>query len=113
MRKQERINRKIKKKMETAKTVYLMVYYGKWYIREYKFADSFGWDEHFGDYVPRVYHRVYHFDDRNGTYEVWDIRNITNTTTGRIFSWTFSRERAEDQLNTAICLEAIGHGNIN
>ena len=109
MRKQDRINRKIKKKMITAKPIYLVVQYANWCIREYKFADSLGWDEHFGDYVPRVYH----FDDRNGTDEVWDIRNITNTTTGRIFGWAFSRERAEAQLNTVICLETIGHGNIN
>ena len=38
---------------------------------------------------------VYNYNDYNGTADQWELIPITYTTTGYIFDWSFSEERAK------------------
>lgn len=94
------------KKSGKAKSIYAIVKYANWCVCEYKFADKFVWDEFRCDYIPLVYH--YH--DFNGERETYDIRKITNTTSGIMAGWTFHKGRAEAVAYGNKILEEVNYG---
>lgn len=92
-------------KSRKAKTIYAVVRYGDWCVREYKFAGKWVWDDHINEYVPLVYYYIDH-----GKYEAYGITTIIKTTTGFIVGWTFSKERAEGRAYTQKILEKVNYG---
>lgn len=94
----ERRNKEIEKKLKTAPSVYLVVQWAKWCVKEYKWTGKFIQKDEWPWIVPEVYH----WTDHNGEYEQWYTCPICNTTTGRIYEWTFNKLAAQklaDALN--------------
>lgn len=94
------------KKSRKAKSIYAVVCYADWCVREYKFAGKFVWDETVNEFIPLVYH----WDDHNGLYESYDIRKITHTTTGKMVGWTFNKDRADAIAYQHKILEKVNYG---
>lgn len=82
---------KMKKKIEKCKSVYLIVCYAHWCVREFKWTGRFILSPT-GNLVPEVWF----FDDHNGTWDSVSKIPIYNTTTGWIKDWSFYKNAAED-----------------
>jgi hypothetical protein len=94
----ERKNKKIEKKLKSAQSVYAVVKYAKWCVREYKWTGRFMQR----DEIPWIMPEVYHWTDHNGEYDQWYTCPICNTTSGELGEWTFNKMAADmlaDALN--------------
>ena len=80
--------KKIEDKMKTLTSVYLIVRYASWCVREYKWTGK--WVTSFGRPCPIVLD----YDDHNGVYEEYVERPILSVTTGEIMDWTFYENTA-------------------
>ena len=97
----ERRNKKIEKKLKTAPSVYLVVQWAKWGVKECKWTGKLLQ----ANDSPWITPEVYNFTDHNGEYDQWYICPIHYTTSGRIYDWTFNKEAAE-KLAEALNAEA-------
>ena len=79
----------IEKKISKLPSVYIIVQYAHWCVREYKWTGKF--DTRDGIPVPIVWD----YDDHNGEFEEYAKRPITHVTTGFIFDWSFYESRAK------------------
>ena len=96
----DRRNEEIKKKLESAVSVYLVVQWAKWCVKEYKWTGRLLHN----DNMPWIMPEVYHWTDHNGEYEEWYVCPIHHTTSGAIYEWTFNKSAAEklaEALNAA------------
>lgn len=82
------ITKKQQEKVDNSQSVYLIVQYAHWCVREYKWTGKF----EIRDGIPIPI--VYDYDDHNGTFEEYAKRPITLVTTGLIFDWTFYKHSA-------------------
>ena len=80
--------KKIEDRMKTLTSIYLIVQYAHWCVRECEWTGRF----EIRDGVPIPI--VYDYDDHNGTFEEYAKRPITRVTTGFIFDWTFHKHSA-------------------
>ena len=93
-------NKKLEKKAKAAQSVYLVVRYAKWCVKEYKWTGRFMQR----DEIPWIMPEVYHWTDHNGEYDQWYACSICNTTSGQMYEWTFNKLAAQklaDALNAA------------
>lgn len=88
----------LEKKYKKAQPLYIIGLWAKYGIMEYKYANSFNEQG-----VPMVI--IY--DDHNGTFEEYKIIPYYKATTGFIYDYAFSRERAEEKLKK---YEKMGKG---
>ncbi len=87
MKKVLKNNDKTKKYLDSLPRIYMVARWAKFGYRELPFAgkcDEMG--------VPYVYD---HYDG-NGTCDEYVLRKLTYTTTGWIYCWTTSKNRAEE-----------------
>lgn len=84
-----KLSKKARKKLSKCKSVYLVVCYAHWAVREFKWTGKY--KDYFGDPWPIVWD----YDDHNGTYEEYVKRPIYHTTTGQICTYCFSKSMAE------------------
>lgn len=82
-------SKKTQKKLSRCKSVYLVVCYAHWTVREFKWTGKY--KKYFGNPWPIVWD----YDDHNGTYEEYVKRPIYHTTTGQICTYCFSKSMAE------------------
>ena len=80
---------KIEKRISKLPSIYIIVRYAHWCVREYKWTGKF--DTKDGVPVPIVWD----YDDHNGAFEEYAKRPITHVTTGLIFDWSFYEPRAQ------------------
>lgn len=99
-------SRRNHRKSRKAKSIYAIVCYGDWCVREYKFAGKWVWDKFREEYIPLVYH----YDDHNGEYETCLPTKITYTTTGKMVGWTFNKDRANALAYERKILEKVNYG---
>jgi hypothetical protein len=92
----ERRNKEIKKKLESAVSVYLVVQWAKWCVKEYKWTGRLICENGMSWIMPEVYH----WTDHNGEYEEWYACPIHHTTSGAIYEWTFNKLAAEKLAET-------------
>lgn len=78
--------------------VYLVGFWAHYGVIDYPYAGKYVWDEWSQDYVPLVFD----YDDHNGTADEYEVRKITDVTTGGRITWTFNKGKAEW---IASCLE--------
>lgn len=77
--------------IEELTPVYLIACWARYGVREYPFSGEF--KKHpSGELEPLVYD----FVDHNGTFEEYILRPISDTTTGFVLDWSFSKEVAKD-----------------
>ena len=77
--------------MERCKSIYAVVLYAHWGVREYKWTGKWGKNSHDKSPTPIVWH----YNDHNGTYEEYQRIPIEYTTTGYIITWTFDKASAK------------------
>lgn len=99
------VNKKNTEMIEQCESVYLVVRYVHWCVREFKWTGE--WNFYRG--TPRRNPIVYYYNDHNGGYEEYQLIDIFYTTTGGIFMWTFDKyvadkvaEMLEERDNTEI-----------
>ena len=78
-------------KINKCKSVYIIVLYVHWCVREYKWTGKWRYTRLSNSYEPIVYD----YDDHNGTFEEYVKRPIHSVTTGDIIDWTFSKYAAD------------------
>ena len=85
-----------KEYLDSLPRIYLVVRYFGIAILEFPFAEKYEKagerEKDHCDLVPLVYD----YDDCNGTCDNYFLRKITDTTTGWIIDWAYTRERAEE-----------------
>ena len=84
-------NAKTARMLDKCRKIYAVGCWAKYGVREYYFSGKC--DE---NGVPLVWD----FTDHNGERDEWILRNIYETTTGRIYAWTDIRINAEFVANT-------------
>lgn len=89
-----KITKKNMKMIEQCESVYLVVRYAHWCVREYKWAGK--WTKYNDTIVNPV---VYYYNDHNGEYEEYQLVDIFDTTTREIFMWTFDKYVADKIAN--------------
>lgn len=80
MRKILRYSEKNRKRINKLPKIYLIACWARWGVMEfpfYKFTK---------DNIPLVYH----YNDYNGTADLWELIPIQDATTGWIWDWTFN-----------------------
>lgn len=85
-----RVTKKLEEKIQKCKSVYLVVKYASWCVREFKWTGK--WEIGVSG-CP--YPIVWLYDDHNGRYEEYVKTNILLTTTGTCYDWTFYKKSAE------------------
>ena len=80
---------KLEKKIQKCKSVYLIVCYAHWCVREYKWTGKWHLD---AAGIPEPI--VWNYNDHNGAYESYDQLPITYTTTGMCCDWSFHKSVA-------------------
>lgn len=90
-----KVNKKNTAMIEQCESVYLVVRYAHWCVREYKWAGSWNFSEGTAHCNPVVYY----YNDHNGEHEEYELVDIYDTTTGEIFMWTFDRYVADKIAN--------------
>lgn len=96
----ERRNKVIEKKLKTAPSVYMVVQWAKWCVKECRWTGKLLQDNDSSWILPEVYH----WTDHNGEYEQWYTCPIHHTTSGKMYEWTFNKLAAEklaEALNAA------------
>lgn len=89
---EKRYNKEIKR----AETIYVVVHYAKWCIREYKLA---GFKRNIlGRAASPLVPLVYYWSDCNGIKDVFSVCPLRQTITGSIYNWFFTKEEAEKTL---------------
>lgn len=73
--------------LESLPKIYMIAKWAGCGIREFPFA---------GKCDDKGVPFVYCYDDRNGTCDCYFLRKLTDTTTGWIYAWTTSKNRAEE-----------------
>lgn len=99
------VNKKNTAMIEQCESVYLVVRYAHWCVREFKWTGE--WN--FYRETSRRNPVVYYYNDHNGGYEEYQLIDIFYTTTGEIFMWTFDKyvadkvaEMLEERDNTKV-----------
>ena len=100
------VNKKNTEMIERCESVYLVVRYAHWCVREYKWTGK--WNRHTN--TPRLNPIVYYYNDHNGEYEEYQLIDIFHTTTGEIFMWTFDEYVAD---KVAEMLEERDNAKVN
>lgn len=85
------VNKKNTDMINQCESVYLVVKYAHWCVREFKWTGN--WN--FYRETPRRNPIVYYYNDHNGEYEEYQLIDIFYTTTGEIFMWTFDKYVAD------------------
>ena len=86
-----KVTKKNTEKINKCQSIYIVVLYAKWGVREYKWTGKWKYSKLFNSYEPIVYD----YDDHNGTFEEYVKRPIHFVTTGWIIDWTFSKYAAD------------------
>lgn len=98
-------NAKTKKYLESLPKIYMIACWAGYGVREFPYAGKC--DENGIPYV-------YDYDDHNGTVDQYELRKLTNTTTGWIYAWTIGKNCANDLANYAnIAVEKVNHSKEN
>ena len=82
-----KVNKKNRAMIEQCESVYLVVRYAHWCVSEFKWTGK--WN--FYREIPRRNPIVYYYNDHNGEYAEYELIDIFDTTTGKIFMWTFDK----------------------
>lgn len=96
-------NKRLYKKSLNAPSVYAVIIQYNWHYRTYKFAGEWEWDERCKEWVPLVYQNI--MGD-------WELKKITDTTTGGMIGWTFNRARADAWVYEKKILEEVNYGGV-
>lgn len=94
-----KVTKRLVDKIEKSTSVYLVGYWARWGVMEYKWTGRWVHDTDTNDVRPIVYY----YDDHNGTFEEYQMIDIYNTTSGGKFMWTFYEKAAK---KVAAMLEA-------
>lgn len=86
-----KVTKKNTEKINKCKSVYIIVLYAHWCVREYKWTGKWKYTRLSNSYEPVVYD----YDDHNGEFEEYAKRPISFTTTGWIMDWTFNKYAAD------------------
>lgn len=100
------VNKKNTAMIEQCESVYLVVRYAHWCVREFKWTGR--WNFYMG--TTRRNPIVYFYNDHNGEYEEYQLIDIFYTTTGEIFMWTFDKYAAD---KVAEMLEERDNAKVN
>lgn len=73
--------------LESLPKIYMITCWVGYGIREFPFAGKCTTDG-----IPFIFD----YDDQNGTCDCYFLRKLTDTTTGWIYAWTTSKDRAEE-----------------
>lgn len=82
-------NKKNNAYVESLPTYYVVALWARWGIMEVKFSGRYKTEN--GVKIPLVWQ----WDDHNGTYKEWILRDIRYTTTGFIKGWYYNKADAE------------------
>lgn len=89
-------SKKTKKYLDSLSRIYLVVRYAGIAILEFPFAEEYTLagerEKNHCNVVPLVYDH----EDCNGACDNYVLRKITDTTTGWIIDWCYTREEAEE-----------------
>lgn len=89
-------SKKTKKYLDSLSRIYLIVRYAGIAILEFPFAEEYALAGEREKEHCNVVPLVYDHEDCNGTCDVYVLRKITDTTTGWIIDWCYTREEAEE-----------------
>ena len=78
-------NKRAQKKIDNLPKIYIIGCWARWGVREFPFVKL---DENREPWV-------YNYNDHNGQADQWELVPLSWTTTGTIYDWTFSKDRAE------------------
>lgn len=90
-------NSKNNKYIQSLRKVYLVGYWARYGVLAFPYAGKMVENNEFG-LIPLVYD----FDDHNGTYEEYVLRELNQVTTGQVITYTFNEHIAQmlvDKLN--------------
>lgn len=83
--------KRLLKKIEKSTPIYMIGFWAKWGVRKYEWTGKWYHEKDTGIVIPIVWH----YDDRNGTYDNWIKLRLDLTTCGIMYDWTFSKEVAK------------------
>lgn len=89
-------NARTKRRLDKMPKIYVIGCWAGFGVRSYYFSGKFAEDE--------ITPLVWDHEDCNGTCDEYRLRNIYNTTTGRIYGWSSNEAAAQyiaDQMNIA------------
>ena len=78
--------KKTEEKINRCPSIYAVILYAHWCVREYK------WTGKFIKYGDLLVPEVWHYDDHNGEYEEYYKTRLDLTTTGFIITWGYGKK---------------------